>query len=91
MTTYIALADYVQSRAGIAILASVIGGAVVTAIWTEICYLLLRKSYPDQFTGVDRSPWIGRIVGIFRTPTFDDPHIMVAPNSWTNHLRSACH
>jgi hypothetical protein len=63
MTIYIAFVDFFRSRAGIALLASVLGGVVATVIWAEISHFLLRKSYPE-FTGKDRSNLIGPIMGI---------------------------
>lgn len=60
---YIVVAEFFQSRAGIALLASVIGGLVATAIWAELFHWLLRLIYHPHFTGADRVPWIARVSG----------------------------
>jgi hypothetical protein len=57
------LIDFLSSRPVIALLASVFGGAVITAAWAETSHLILRRNYP-QFTGKDRSFWGASYIGI---------------------------
>jgi hypothetical protein len=46
-----------------ALLASVLGGAIITLVWAEVSYWLLRRSSPE-FTGNDRSRLVSALAGI---------------------------
>jgi hypothetical protein len=64
MTVLIAIADFAISRAGIALMASIFGGILFTFFWSDFSHLVLRTTYPEHFTGADRSRWIGVMLGI---------------------------
>jgi hypothetical protein len=46
-----------------ALLASALGGAIVTSVWAEVSYWLLRRSSPE-LTGTDRSRLVSALSGI---------------------------
>jgi uncharacterized membrane protein YccC len=46
-----------------ALLASMLGCAIITLVWAEVSYWLLRRSSPE-FTGNDRSRLVSALAGI---------------------------
>jgi hypothetical protein len=57
------MTSIVMNKETAALIASVVIGVVLTFIWAEVSYKLLRRSYPE-ITGKDRSRVIGPLVGM---------------------------
>ena len=54
----------------IALLVSVIGGAIVTFCWSELWHWYLHKSYPEAFPGSDRDRVIAISLGVLERGVF---------------------
>lgn len=54
---------FFRSTAGIAILASVLGGMAVTFVWAEFWHWVLRRQF-SEISKSDRVRWVARVMGI---------------------------